>query len=358
MLDVMPVNVMMLDKESFEINYINQTSLDTLRPLQSLLPVPVDKLLGQCVDIFHKDPSHQRRLLADPKNLPHRAKIALGDETLDLQISAILDKEGSYIGPMLSWQVVTAQVGLASDFESNVGVVVDGVSAAATEMEASARSMTEAARTATEKSTTVASAAEQLQSSITEISRQVSQSNQMAAQAVEEANQSNVMIVSLKEGADKIGDIVSIISDIASQTNLLALNATIEAARAGEAGKGFAVVAAEVKTLANQTAKATDEISAQISNIQNSTNSAVEAISSISNTINQLSENSTAISAAVEEQSAATAEVTENIAGVSTASEETGGIANDVTSAAKELGQQATDLKGRVDEFLVQVRAM
>jgi methyl-accepting chemotaxis protein len=358
MLDVMPVNVMMLDKDSFEINYINQTSIDTLRPLQNLLPCPVDKLLGQCIDIFHKDPSHQRRLLADPANLPHRAKIRLGDETLDLQVSAIMDSDGTYIGPMLAWQVVSAQVSMADDFERNVPAVVQSVSSAATEMESSARSMTETAGMASERSSAVASASEQLQASINEISRQVVQSSKIAEQAVEEAGRSSTMIGGLQEGAVKIGDIVSIIQDIASQTNLLALNATIEAARAGEAGKGFAVVASEVKALANQTAKATEQISEQITNIQTSTNSAVDAIDSISRTIAELSANATAISSAVEEQSAATREVASNITAVSEASQETGGVARDVTNAAGELGQQANELQSRVEDFLLQVRAM
>ncbi len=358
MLDEMPINVMLVNKDNFEIDYVNQTSIDTLKPLQHLLPCPVDGLVGQCIDIFHKDPSHQRRILADPKNLPHRAKIKLGEETLDLVVSAISNTSGNYIGPMLSWQVVTNQVAVADDFESNVATVVEGVSAAATEMEASARTMMETASMASQRSATVASAAEELQSSISEISRQVVKSSTVSEQAVEEAKRSNSMIVGLKEGADKIGDIVTIIQDIASQTNLLALNATIEAARAGEAGKGFAVVASEVKALANQTAKATEEISDQISNIQDSTNDAVSAIDTITNTINELSANSTAISSAVEEQSAATAEVAENITGVSSASEETGGVAKDVTGAAAELGTQATELKTRVDDFMVQVRAI
>ena len=228
MIDNMPINVIMCDAETLEINYVNKASIATLTELQGLLPVKVADILGQTIDIFHKDPSHQRRLLADPKNLPHRAKIKLGDETLDLQVSAIMDVDGSYIGPMLAWQVVTAQVSIADDFERNVAAVVQGVSSAATEMESSARSMTETAGLASEKSTMVASASEQLQASISEISQQVVQSLKIAQQAVEEADRSSTMIGGLQEGAVKIGDIVSIIQDIASQTNLLALNATID----------------------------------------------------------------------------------------------------------------------------------
>jgi len=132
MLDQMPINVMLADKETFDITYINQTSIKTLTPLNSLLPVPADKLLGTCIDVFHKNPSHQRRMLADPSNLPHRALIKLGDETLELNVAALNDADGNYMAPMLSWNLVTQNINLANQ----VTRVAEAVSAAAEQMSA------------------------------------------------------------------------------------------------------------------------------------------------------------------------------------------------------------------------------
>ncbi len=274
---------------------------------------------------------------------------------------------------------------LADEFQASVEGVVKSVSSSATELQSSAQSLSatseEASRQATavaaaaEQATsnvqTVASAAEELSASITEIGRQVAQAATVSRRAVEDARSSDQSVQGLATAAQRIGDVVKLISDIASQTNLLALNATIEAARAGEAGKGFAVVASEVKTLANQTAKATDEIAQQVAGIQNATQSTVAEIRRIGETIGEISNISTTVAAAVEEQGAATqeiarnvqqaaagtSEVSSNIAGVTQAAGETGAASTQVLGAASELSKQSEVLRTEVDRFIGRVRA-
>jgi methyl-accepting chemotaxis protein len=278
------------------------------------------------------------------------------------------------------------QIELLTDkFDQDVTTVLKAVTAATTEMQATASSMTataeETARQATAVAnaseeastnvTTVSVATEELTASIHEISRQVQQSAAVAGRAVADADRTNVQVKGLAEAAQKIGEVVGLINDIASQTNLLALNATIEAARAGEAGKGFAVVASEVKSLANQTAKATEEIGSQIGGIQSATTEAVSAIQSIASTIREINDIATAIASAVEEQGAATQEisrnvqqasagtqeVSSNISGVSDAAAATGTAAEQVNSAASELSQQSEMLRGKVETFLSSIKA-
>jgi methyl-accepting chemotaxis protein len=274
---------------------------------------------------------------------------------------------------------------LLRDFEAKTAGLVGTVASAATELEATARAMSEttgetiaqatsvagAVEAASVNVQTVASAAEELSASISEIARQVTQSSEIADKAVQDANRTDGIVRTLAAGAQKIGEVVSLISAIAGQTNLLALNATIEAARAGEAGKGFAVVAAEVKGLASQTAKATDDIRQQVAQIQVATQETVTAIHGISQTISELSGIATAIAAAVEEQGAATQEIARNvheaavgtqhvstsINDVSQGATETGTAASQVLAASGELSTQAERLSGDVRQFIDAVKA-
>ncbi|HBU99271.1 MULTISPECIES: methyl-accepting chemotaxis protein [Thalassospira] len=274
---------------------------------------------------------------------------------------------------------------MADNFEASVGQVVAKVIDASANMQSSAGAMSETAKQVGQRSSvvsaasqemssnveTVSAAAEELSASIAEISNQVAHSAEIANGAVRTSEDTHQKIELLAEAANQIGEVVSLITNIAEQTNLLALNATIEAARAGDAGKGFAVVANEVKNLANQTAKATDDIRTQVEGIQVATSNAVDAIAEIAQTIRQLDGSSTTISAAVEEQGAATQEiarnveqashgtrdVSENITGVSSAADESEKLSGEVLGLAKGLGQQANELNEAVEAFLKEVRS-
>lgn len=345
MMDSLPINVMAIDLDR-KLNYMNPKSVETLKTLQSLIPIPVEQMIGQSIDQFHKDPEMQKKLLADPKNLPHRSTIKLGEESLDLNVTPVFDKDGKYEGAMASWSVISDNVNVASQIKELHEVVVEStatletishsIAAGAEETSKQAQSVATSSEQASRNVESVAAASEEMSKSIREISDQVHNGSKKAQQAASDVQDANTKMGSLSAASDEIGQVVKVIASIAQQTNLLALNATIEAARAGEAGKGFAVVANEVKELARQTAKATEEIEKKISGIQKETEGAVGAISEINVVIEELKELNMNVAAAIEEQSAATKEISRNVL--------------EATQGTKEVSQNITHVSEVADD--------
>ncbi len=388
MMENAPINVIFANAEDFSITYINPASIKTLKTIEQHLPISADKLMGQCIDIFHKNPAHQRKILSDPNNLPHRAQIQVGPEILDLLVSAIYDKDKNYLGPMVTWEVITQKLAteerekkanetMKSILES-VSEKAQTLAGASEELTATSQLMAGNAEETSAQSNvvsaasdqvnqniqTVATGSEEMSASIKEIAHNANQATKVTSDAVILAETTNKTVTQLGVSSAEIGQVIKVITSIAEQTNLLALNATIEAARAGEAGKGFAVVANEVKELANQTAKATEDISTKIQAIQSDTQNAVGAIGEISEVIGKISDISNTIASAVEEQSATTNEITrnvtdasrgsqeiaENISGVAQAAHSTTEGANDTQAAASELSKLAAELQALVNQ--------
>jgi methyl-accepting chemotaxis protein len=442
MIDSAPINVMYCDVEG-TIQYMNTASRQTLTGLQQYLPIAVDRMIGSSFDVFHKNPSHQRRLIADPKNLPHRADIGVGPEKLSLLVSAIMDSRGNYVGPMLTWEVITERIALKKREEelvaateqaraelqgkvdsllstvnaaargdltapvqvtgtdavgqlasalgeligsmrgsvSEIGRTADGLAkasetlteisnqlaAGATQTSAQAGSVSTASEAIRSNINNVAAAAEEMSATVRDIASNAGESAKVAGEAVSSAQHTNQIVASLGVSSTDIGKVIKVISAIAQQTNLLALNATIEAARAGEAGKGFAVVANEVKELAKETARATEEITQKIEGIQGDTKKSVDAIGDIVKVIGRISGYATTIAAAVEEQAATTRDIAKNatdaaggagavvtnISGVASAARDAEQQAAATQRSARQLGDAAASLAKLVSRFRV-----
>lgn len=348
MIDKMPLNVMTCDPSNWSINYANQTSINTIRALEQYLPIKADQLLGSSIDVFHKNPSHQHRLLSDPANLPHVANIKLGPETLRLDVSAMVDDSGVYLGPMVTWSVVTEATRMAESVTS----LVETITSTSTQMDSSAKALLSMSDDTASLSASVATATEQLTTAIREIASEMGSASETTASILDETRDADRLVAGLAEATQSIGTITEVIQSVASQTNLLALNATIEAARAGAAGKGFAVVASEVKTLAQKTGEATEEIKALVDRIQGQTGATVDAIRRIGDSVSSLNDVSTDVASAVEEQSAATAEIRRSIAGVSAASGQTEGAAREVEVTAAGLASRVQELSSEIAQFL------
>ena len=372
--------------DDFKIKYINKEMYKVLKTIKNDTGINPEAVLGKPIDVLHKDAQPLRRILSDPSQLPYNARMTVGNQVIILKATPVYNNDGQYKYAMLNWDIITEFSQMSDDFEANVMSVVDMVSSAAVEMQATSKTMAATAEETRRQSNSaaeraiqtsnnvnsVASATEQLSASVSEITQQVSYSTKMTGQAFENAQETNHKVQSLADAAQKIGDIIDLINDIAGQTNLLALNATIEAARAGEAGKGFAVVASEVKNLANETAKATESVTAQINSIQSSTAESVKAIDGICKVIDELNQTSTKIAVAVEQQrgaareiadnvgraALATKEMSANIGEVSLASVETGQSSEQVLDASAELARQSEHLRCEVNKFLEKARSI
>jgi methyl-accepting chemotaxis protein len=366
-----PVNIMCADS-NFNLVFMNPASANTLRKIEKSLAVPVDQMVGKNIDMFHKNPAVQRAIIGNYRALPHRAKIKVGTDTLDLNAAAMYDQAGNYIGPMVTWELITEKVILVRDLTEaaqQLAAASSQLNASATQMAGNSEETTgqanEAAAAAEEVSKgveVVATNTEEMQASIKEIARNANEASTMSNETRSQANQTNAMIQKLGDSSKEIGNVVKVISSIAQQTNLLALNATIEAARAGDAGRGFAVVANEVKELAKQTATATEEITNKIGAIQGDSTNAVKAIGDIATSINRLNDIAGSIAASVEEQMATTNEVARvvgesnvgvqsiatNVKTVSTAAGQTAQGANQVLDAARGLQALAERLQSLV----------
>jgi len=380
----MPFAIMLADRKTLVIEHMNPAAQALFAEIEDHLPCKASEILGKKIDIFHKDPSHQQRMLADVSRFPLKSHFEIGGKTIRFTASVVNNAGGEWTHIMVGWEDATEQSRLAQEFEMGVGAEVrqvaaataqvksnaDGLAATAEESSRQARVADSGAEHASSNVATAAAAAEELSASIAEVTRQIREAQGITTEAVNQAEGTTSTVANLGSATEEIGQVIQLISDIAEQTNLLALNASIEAARAGDAGRGFAVVAGEVKELANQTGTATERIAEQIRRLQSEAGASSEAITNIAETIRRVGEITNAITSAAEEQAtaareisasvqqanASVADVTGGVRDVSTAAEETGRAASEMLAASQSLESSAGNLSRMVDGFLKSLR--
>lgn len=321
-LDLVPVNVLMCDK-NFDMVYMNTTSQKNLEKIEKDLPTKVQGMLGKSIDIFHKNPQRVRNILADDKNLPHHAEITIAGQILSLHVYPIYNASGHYIFPLLIWENSTKAKEILRDFSERISglkevsseliAVANSVTRVSDETAHQTQSLASAAEQASQNTNATAAATEEISVSISEIAKSVNMATKLSQKANSHTESTREKVANLVKATQQIGTVVKLINTIAGQTNLLALNATIEAEHAGEAGRGFAVVAHEVKELARGTASATEEISMNVTTIQEGSLESSKAMEQVRSAIVELNDVAVSVAGTTEEQSAAIGEINMNV---------------------------------------------